>query len=380
MTDLYDSDSSNRSDRLVRSQVDYGLKVPGPPYRRISSPDGDRSPSASFALSACSRKRGNPEPSPADWPLIKELGGPYHDDIAAIAKLNLPMIEPQPDEPPGALYKHLGGGASAKNEGIAESNVVARQALELLPSDEARARDEAKKLPPPTPPKPTTPKWRQDFEDRPAPVEPSLWNEPRDCIHHHPPSYSPLNSRTSSENNRRQHHHHHHRNNSLPPLQSAVGEVALAANNAYNLPSLPASSPTLPGNELTRERRLSGSLPRMRSSLLFSPVSPEEEILPSPVMQSPQLPLLRPIIPSSEPYPIRMRQAQAGDNSYPMPYDQASTMGFDGQPLSAQSSSSPAGTYKCQYPGCTAPPFQTQYLLKYVHLWLGCRYVANKPD
>ena len=37
-----------------------------------------------------------------------------------------------------------------------------------------------------------------------------------------------------------------------------------------------------------------------------------------------------------------------------------------------QSSESPAG-FRCDHPGCTHPPFQTQYLLKYVsqhHHWL----------
>jgi hypothetical protein len=53
--------------------------------------------------------------------------------------------------------------------------------------------------------------------------------------------------------------------------------------------------------------------------------------------------------------------------SYPTPTEQVGTGMSDRVSLAAstpQANGGPTGSYKCTHPGCTAAPFQTQYLLK----------------
>ena len=257
----------------------------------------------------------------------------------------------------------------------------------------------------------------------PAPVEPSLWNQqkvhvlrrqqhlslgpsergepmdgvlsggsprrsfaipPREVPLHEtlpPPFQSPPDSGRNSPKNseisipQQQQHRRHYRNHSLPPLRSAVGEAGRTkgTNDTYNLPWLPGSSPTLFRNEPARpESRLAGPLPPLTPSLFphLSPTSPSprELAMPSPVMQ---LPPLRMTNSRSESYRIQTKEAtwprsRIGDSPSSSNYPSPSTAGTVGSPVSPQSCFSSTGTYKCQYPGCTVPPFTTQYLLKYV--------------
>lgn len=59
--------------------------------------------------------------------------------------------------------------------------------------------------------------------------------------------------------------------------------------------------------------------------------------------------------------------AKSPATSYPTPTEQVGVCMGDRHPLAVstpQANGGPVGSYKCTHPGCTAAPFQTQYLLK----------------
>ncbi|KAL1846194.1 hypothetical protein Plec18167_002302 [Paecilomyces lecythidis] len=179
---------------------------------------------------------------------------------------------------------------------------------------------------------------------------------------------------------------------SLPSLQSALGEQLLEAppkdhpnriNNGppHNLPPIPASSPTLNRSVMGHERTLSGPLPPPQIPSPYSHVSPastkDMSAMSPPSSQPPYwrtASTVKPEMPyMTSPYENSPHMPQAVNSpatSYPTPTEpktinESERSIYPSAP--AQSNGPvPAGSFKCSWPGCTAPPFQTQYLLKYV--------------
>lgn len=177
---------------------------------------------------------------------------------------------------------------------------------------------------------------------------------------------------------------------SLPSLQSALGEQLLEApskdhsgriNNCapHHLPPISGSSPTLNRNVMGHERSLSGPLPPPQMPSPYSHVSPassKDMTTMSPPTSQPSYWRSTPNIKAeihfmTSSYESSPHIPQTGNSpatSYPTPTE-PKTMNKSERsaypPAPTQPNGPvPAGSFKCSYPGCTAPPFQTQYLLK----------------
>lgn len=165
----------------------------------------------------------------------------------------------------------------------------------------------------------------------------------------------------------------------LPSIHSALSALA----NDFPPPrpnGLPPPYP-YPGSATSRnDSPHDRQLPQLLSHQIppspfshFSPASTKDvSNNPSPATQ-PSLWQRTPIPPSSEshppatPFDASPMTAKSPATSYPTPTEQvAPTAGSDHFSLSQAScnGATMGGNYKCTHPGCTAPPFQTQYLLK----------------
>lgn len=157
---------------------------------------------------------------------------------------------------------------------------------------------------------------------------------------------------------------------SLPSLQTTL--EALSETRLGSLPPAPfgmpdvSSPPARPGPS-PRERQLSGPRPaatQMPSPLSqLSPMSSKDSTTLSPASQTPlwrQSVLLKPDISNmTSPYEPSPLSAKSPAGSYPTPTEVRPP-----QEEHPEASSPTGNQYKCSFPGCTAAPFQTQYLLK----------------
>lgn len=183
----------------------------------------------------------------------------------------------------------------------------------------------------------------------------------------------------------------------LPSLQATLGDQLLAmpppkdhtvrttGPSPYHRSSIPGASPPLPGIDVVRERQMSGPNP---SSAL--PLSPFSHVSPSSTSEATnastpasQASAWRPTLKSdlqyiTSPYdtsPLSSQPAQSPATGHPTPSEQIAAGSPERLPLPLPPSTShgnaPAQStmYTCTYPGCTAAPFQTQYLLR----WVCCR-------
>ncbi|KAJ5617238.1 hypothetical protein N7537_002352 [Penicillium hordei] len=160
----------------------------------------------------------------------------------------------------------------------------------------------------------------------------------------------------------------------LPSIHKAISELSDFGPPVNMIPSpYPFSScsgSTTSGNDSPFDRAFPGkfSIPASPFSH-FSPVSLKDSSTnPSPASHStfwrgtPQSEMLS----VQTPYEASPMTAKSPANSYPTPTEQVGVGMGDQHPLAAstpQPNGGPVGSYKCTHPGCTAAPFQTQYLL-----------------
>lgn len=161
----------------------------------------------------------------------------------------------------------------------------------------------------------------------------------------------------------------------LPSIHKAISELSDFGPPVNTIPSpYPFSScpgSTTSGNDSPFDRAFPGkfSIPPSPFSH-FSPVSLKDSSTnPSPASHSsfwrgtPQSEMLS----AQTPYEASPITAKSPATSYPTPTEQVGVGMGDRHPLAAstpQANGGPVGSYKCTHPGCTAAPFQTQYLLK----------------
>lgn len=168
-------------------------------------------------------------------------------------------------------------------------------------------------------------------------------------------------------------------NRQLPSLHSFLDELKVApppndhprrtsAGSTYPFSMTRGYPPSIPRNSLTRELQPCGPFPAPQVPLSpyshFSPTSSNDiSNMPSPASQVQSwAPTLKPDMHNA---PLQSAKSPAA--CYPTPTEQ--TQGtVEKVPLSTSTAQSgvPITTvgFKCDYPGCDAPPFQTQYLLK----------------
>ncbi|KAL5052052.1 hypothetical protein BDW71DRAFT_202186 [Aspergillus fruticulosus] len=170
----------------------------------------------------------------------------------------------------------------------------------------------------------------------------------------------------------------------LPPIQtklsqlSELGPVLPPPNGPsprpvgtpYSLPSVTAVSPPLTRVD-TNPREPYHSAASLAQSKIpptpYSHLSPAStqaiSAVSSPASQQPYWRNVKAAYPYDPPSTASNRSPAS---SYPTPIERASTGvcepgGFT--PSSQGNAAAPTGTFRCSHPGCTAPPFQTQYLL-----------------
>ncbi|GIJ84676.1 hypothetical protein Asppvi_003525 [Aspergillus pseudoviridinutans] len=159
-----------------------------------------------------------------------------------------------------------------------------------------------------------------------------------------------------------------HQQHSLPSIQTALAEIS----GPYSLPPVSTSPPSIPRNEPAWDHQRPGQFaPPQVPPSPYSHLSPASSkgmsAVSSPAsQQQPQWRHTRSDItylttPHYEPSPSAVKSPAT---SYPTPTDQTPTgerPPFN--PCPPPTAPVPPGTFKCRHPGCTAPPFQTQYLL-----------------
>lgn len=170
----------------------------------------------------------------------------------------------------------------------------------------------------------------------------------------------------------------------LPSIHSAIGELPgvppkepsgiINSASPYAFPPASGPSPPLPRNDLAREPHLLSQFPPPQIPLSpyshLSPASSKDMSNKSSPASQPSYwrPLKSDIHYATSSYETSPQAAKSPAVNYPTPTDQPGS-----ERTSFSSSSQPngaTGIYKCSYPECSAPPFQTQYLLKYVILTL----------
>lgn len=418
MTDTYDSDDCyDRSDRLEPQIINYDPEDPVPPFLRrpSSSSRGSRkSPLMNRSPPERSFQRGKVPPSAADQVLLNHFA-PSRPDIAAYAAKNALFPSSDDESGPSSSPKQKPTRKEEPQppEAPPASRELAKEVLKILYRNDAPAEDGGNDA-----------LHRQDrggHDPSPSgPIDPTPETEPMQHVQELPPLkiclerglfdddisensplrkyaispcqrsaqqvlpalQSPPQSATANppENNN---------NHSLPSLQSAIGdrlsgiplpkEPRIGSAPSYHFPIVPGSTPPLPRTDLVHERQLSGPLPPPQVPLSpfshFSPASSTDlSNMPSPATQLPSWrntfkPDIPHIPPNYEVPPHPSQMAQSPATGYPTPTDQICTVPEKvAHPTGSTQStvSVPVGTFKCDHPGCTAPPFQTQYLLKYV--------------
>ncbi|RAL08146.1 uncharacterized protein BO97DRAFT_224794 [Aspergillus homomorphus CBS 101889] len=400
MTESYDPDVPG-SPGLKKTQVDYSLKDSPPPFGEPH--EGDVAKSAvddEAPFSGSSRKR-LPEPSKpriieGNSVLIRHLE-PNRPDIANFEYQHDFPLEAVADDylekptklrfkPDNAL---LPDPCKPTDTDSLRAAATARKALDLVPLEcREDSRDNVQLELTPKQPihSPEQPSPEQEHQHTPSNISSLLSDDPprQETVSDPesrlsklllvPPSTSPgqvlpaLHS--PSTGNTLDH--------SLPSLQTALAAVTDVPPNAamringssYSLPPVQASSPVSRTDSLWDHQRMGqfGPPPQVPPSPYshLSPASSKEmSTMPSPASQSPYWRLKQEIPYLSSPYEVAASTVKSPATSYPTPTDQTPSGTCDRSfHHSAQTNGPiPAGTYKCRHLGCTAPPFQTQYLL-----------------
>ncbi|KAB8070281.1 hypothetical protein BDV29DRAFT_36920 [Aspergillus leporis] len=403
MTESYDPEEDRRSPGLEATQPDYKLKDSPPPFlvKEFKDSEGESKLSTGEGTSDCSRKRqssySQPETTEGNSVLISYIE-PNRPDIANYERLD-------PLRPEHCLKQHLDDlQEKPKPEKLKpESPVVepakpiypqssqadpaeaARYALELLeqpkPSGPVLEPTEDPTLKLLNPESPDACVWKAEADSLKSaqpPLAPPNLSEKKTCspvsplsqyvIHSAqdvlPPFHSPDNTTT------------------LPPIQTALRGIPhvkeptgrLNGSSPHFLPPVTASSPPSHRSDPVWEQvQRPGQFapPQVPPSPYshFSPASTKElSVVSSPASQNsywrPSLKSEIPYIAST--YDIAHSTAKSPATSYPTPTDQTpgghcERTSFNPNPQ--PNGVVPTGSYKCRHQGCTAPPFQTQYLL-----------------
>lgn len=411
--EVYDSDDPcNRSPSPKPQKITYGREDTLPPFVKRASPSGGGEGDSSSDQDTSPgppRKRRHAEPSQGDRVLLG-ISAPNYLDVAQRAAQELLGSEsPSEDErePVKLKQKKTEDAGVQQATSKADLGKAAAIALSLLNSDEHQQQSycggspmaidsteapeqgrKEKDIPSPATvdikKEPASPRSEQpqnfafNSENKAADdslstsplrkfVIPAPEGSPQDVL---PALQSPPHSATanSPENNQ-----------NLPSIEDALGPQlkdhvgVINGVSPHSFSSIPGSSPPLPRNVLGPDCQRPGHLPHMLSP--YSQGSPANSKDLSSFSPGSQPYSWRPLKPDrpfvTSPYDASAHGAQTSKSpatSYPTPTEQK--VGGDPErptfPAAAGQSNTPApvGTYKCPHPGCTAPPFQTQYLLK----------------
>jgi hypothetical protein len=362
LSDTNDSDDDTRSDRLEAQNPNYGPDVSEPPpfAQGASSPDSDGTADAKTRTSSKQPQPGisranmvllghlapnEPQVARNEWEhsLSKDLL--LEDDVGTKRKPKVPPHEPEED--------------SQKDLSIQAENALSIMNEEPQQDWPGSATNHEPKSP--------EKGWRLSVDTGPLEkftLPPSERILP--ALQPSPPSASGA-SPSNTQN--------------LPSLQSALGELPgvpqkdpsgrVSGASSYPYLPIPGSSPSIPRNDLVREPQVVGQfLPPQIPPSPYSHLSPvsskDKSNVSSPVSQQsfwrPPLKSDMPYVPSNyEASPQTMKSPAA---SYPTPTDQPADERSPFNPQAQSNGSVSTGLYKCRHPGCTAAPFQTQYLLK----------------
>ncbi|KZN90188.1 Krueppel-like factor [Penicillium chrysogenum] len=376
---MYDSDDAfNRSPPLEVMKPNYGENETPPPFARSSEKDAD-------AVGSRKPNQLKPQNSTREGDrVLMEFLAPYHPEIAASARTS-------PLEPfPGNLKKHMqppdfDPRDPKRSNAFKDDPAPKASSPELkAPSGSASCTEAEKKTPQMKPaPVPLQPKPDIEIKEEFPPRErlPSLSDstrrlsqvlpqlktspekEPPILPLIQPPGPSVAKSPNSSNKQ------------TLPSIHKALSALsdfgappASTMSSPFPFSSCPGS--TTSGNDSPFDRAFPGkfSIPPSPFSH-FSPVSMKESSTnPSPASHSSfwRGPPQSETMPVQTPYVASPMAAKSPANSYPTPTEQVGAGLGDRHSLAAstpQANGGPVGSYKCTHPGCTAAPFQTQYLL-----------------
>ncbi|PYH50017.1 uncharacterized protein BP01DRAFT_12533 [Aspergillus saccharolyticus JOP 1030-1] len=401
MTESYDPDEMPGSPGLKVTRVDYSLKDSPPPFGK-PPPEGDDPKHAVddvAPFSGSSRKRLPESPKPrtleGNSVLIRHLE-PNRPDIANFEYTQGFSHEADSEESHDKITKLKSKFENAlppdQFKSTDSDNLkavdAAKQALDLFKED-PRENVQFGSTPKEPNQSPEQPSPKQEQQHTPANISSLLSDPPppqRKHIEQHDsdtrlknllffnPATSPgqvLPALHSTLTGNAVDH-------SLPSLQTALAAVSdvppnpavrINSSTSYTLPPVQASSPVSRADTLWDHQRMGqfGPPPQVPPSPYshLSPASSKElSTMPSPASQSPywrvkEIPYL------ASPYEVAPSTVKSPATSYPTPTDQTPTGTCDRQfnPPAHTNGPVTAGTYKCRHPGCTAPPFQTQYLL-----------------
>ena len=404
MTESYDPDEDRRSPGLEATKPDYKPhKDPTPPFivKEAKEPEGEFKYSPGEGTPDGSRKPQSnlykPETNEGNSVLISYID-PNRPDIANYERsdplrpehlrdilcddlLDKPIVKP---EKPKLESPVVEPAKPREPQSETDPSEAAKRALALLdlpkpsddpleppeipvkshiPSPDARSGVKTEILSPKIsqPPPPALPSITEK-----KPFSPPLRqyaisvHQSQDVL---PPFHSPDNTTT------------------LPPIQTAlrgiahVNEPAVRVNGSspYSLPPVTASSPPgLRSDPVWEHQRPGHFVPPQVPPSPYSHLSPAStkdlSAVSSPAAQSSYWRPQKSDIPYiTSTYDIAHCEAKSPATSYPTPTDQTPAGTCERTPYNPSPQHNgvvTSGAYKCRHPGCTAPPFQTQYLLK----------------
>ncbi|OJJ39762.1 hypothetical protein ASPWEDRAFT_391576 [Aspergillus wentii DTO 134E9] len=386
MNDAYDSEDGHGSPRLQAQEVNYKLEPDDPPFllnERRLSPEGNTTGSPTD-------KGTHPNGLPPDRPDIAEYEnenphniGLLPDDDPGPSTKSFLKFKAEPAEPPVHPSQPVSQPPSHSPQELPQAAASALSLLIARESPETETKNlptDGPKLEPRSPnqPQKQQPHFNSDFKRHVEAsenhhlqkrFEPGHLDQELPPILKSPPQ--PASARSP---------HNNHQN--LPSLQSALGELSgippkeppgrVNGTSPYSFPSVTSSSPSLPRNEMVRERPLppaaqypTPQIPLSPYSHLSPASSKDMSAVSSPASQPPY-PRKSDISYVTTSYEISPQSAQSPATSYPTPTEQSTVGTCDRTPYGSNTQpngSIPTGSYKCRHPGCNALPFQTQYLL-----------------
>ncbi|KAJ5207420.1 hypothetical protein N7491_001949 [Penicillium cf. griseofulvum] len=379
---MYDSDDAfNRSPPMEAMKPNYGEKEPSPPPFVSVEKDAD---------ATGSRKPNQPEPQSSTREGDRVLMGflaPNHPEIAMAARNsplellpgNLKSHKQPPDFDPrdpkrlnpfariGPPLKELlerqEGSDSASHKETEKKPLIKSPPVPLQPQPDVKVKNEVQHVrlhsisgPSQRPPQ-GLPYLKTSPENEPPIPLPSLKLS-------EPSSGSSLAKSPDTSNKQ-----------TLPSIHKAISELSdfdpppvNTMPSPFAFSSCPTS--TTSGNDSPFDRAFPGkfSIPASPFSH-FSPVSMKDSSTnPSPASHSSfwRGPPHSEMLSAQTPYEASPMTAKSPATSYPTPTEQVGAGIGDRHSLAAstpQANGGPVGSYKCTHAGCTAAPFQTQYLL-----------------
>lgn len=337
MSQAYDSDDGCHSPGLEPIKPNYGFEEPPPPFPRNSQHKGV---------------------------------SPETPGIARGSALLLQHLEPnRPDLRDFELHNHSKQEVTHEEKEYSAPQYTAKKALQLLQNgaskdnapkndllDPAKEPRNEQGLPQLLPPLPSMPSFREPFKQVTGPG--TLTHDLLPAIHHSPTAFPKPPD-----------------NHSLPPIQSALGKLPHVPPKDSRVNTAPCQFPPVaapsPRNEIAREQHFFGHPPQAPLSPYshLSPASSKDiSTMPSPVSQPSYKKSHKSTIHYvTSPNEVPPQAARSPLTSYPTPIDPPTVGSLErgySDPNTPLNGTAATGNFRCSYPGCTAPPFPTQYLLK----------------